>query len=483
MITGMKRILLFNPPVGFFQRSEDRCQANMEGSTASSLRACNDLGYMAAIVRKFNYEAKISDYPAEKLSWQSYMQDLESFNPDIVIMSITTATIIKDMEAFKIAKTHNPNIITIAKGAYFLDCNPEDLNSETYKVMDYAISGEAEFILPELISAIAQNKPLNAVKGLLYWEQDKQVIVKTDYAGFIDNLDSIPFPARDLMNNSLYIRPDTGKPMATISVSRGCPAQCIYCLTSNVSGKRIRKRSAKNIVDELQECVEKHNISSFFFKADTFTMDKKWVKEVCDEVHKRNLKIDWGTTSRVKPLDKETLSIMKEAGCWLVAFGIESGNEDTLEKIKKGATKDEARTAVRWAKEVGLKVYGYYLIGFPWETKEHIRDTVNFAKELDCDYIEFQIAVPFEGTELYEMVKGTDLLKESVIGHDSLTNPVIKTHYLTTEELFKLKTQAVKEYYLRPAFVIRTLKNIKDFNEFANYTKYGLRMVKNLTSL
>ncbi|MFH0703323.1 MAG: B12-binding domain-containing radical SAM protein [bacterium] len=477
-----KKIFLFNPPVGFFQRGEDRCQVNIDGSTSTALRACNDLGYMAAIAKKSGYAPKIKDYPAEKLKWKDYIRDFKEFMPDIAVMSITTATIEKDMEAFELAKSLNPEVITIAKGAHFSGCSCEELNKDIYKVMDYAISGEAEFIITDLIVSEALPYPpcINQIKGIFYWNEDKSRILKTLQPEFIENLDSLPFPARDLMNNKLYKRPDTGKPLATISVSRGCAFSCIYCLTPVVSGKKTRKRSAKNIVDEIQECVKKYNIKNFFFKADTFTIDKKWVTEVCEEILARKLKIEWVANSRVKPLELETLKLMKKAGCWLIAVGIESGSQESLEKMKKGITKEEAKQAVKWIKQAGLKTFGYYLIGFPWETKKHIEETVKFAKELDCDYIEIHIAVPFEGTELYERVKNTELLKKTVTGHDAFINPVIKTEHLTTKELLELKNKAIKEICLNPKYIIKTLGNIRSINEFVNYTKFGIRMTKNL---
>ncbi|OGI03037.1 MAG: hypothetical protein A2104_01835 [Candidatus Melainabacteria bacterium GWF2_32_7] len=475
-----RKVLLFNPPVGFYQRCEDRCQANVEGSASATLRACNDLGYMAAVLRKLNYEAKIMDYPAEKMKWDNYINDFKDFMPDVVVMSITTATIEQDMESFKIAKEIKPEVITIAKGAHFLSCSCEELNKNIYKVMDFALSGESEFIIEDLIKTIDNNQPVREVKGLLYWNYEKTEILKTLKPNFRDDLDSLPFPARDLMKNKLYPRPDTGKPMATISVSRGCPSSCIYCLTPTVSGKKVRKRSAKNIVDEIQECVEKYGIKDLFFKADTFTIDKKWVTEVCEEILVRGLKVEWGANSRVKPLDPETLKLMKKAGCWLIAFGIESGSEETLEKTKKNATKTEALQAVKWAKEAHLKISGYYLIGFPWETSKHIEETINFAKELDCDYSEFHIVTPFEGTELYEQIKGTKLLDESATGHDTFINPVMKTHYLSTKELLNFKNKALKEVYLKPAYIFKTLKGIKSTNELKNYTKFGIRMLKNM---
>lgn len=317
----MKKVLLFYPPVGLYQRGEDRCQANMEGSASGAIRACNDLGYIAAIAKELGFEPKIKDYPAENKKWKDYIKDLKEFNPDYIVMSITTATIEKDMEAFKIARQLLPEVVTIAKGAHFISCSADELNSNLYIDMDYAVSGEAEFITGKILNAHEKNKPIQEIKGIFYRAENG--MVKTEKYEYIDDLDSAPFPARELMNNKLYLRPDTGEPMATISVARGCPYQCFYCLTPVVSGKKLRKRSPKNIVDELQECVEKHNIKEFFFKADTFTVDRYWVLDVCEEIMRRNLKISWGASARVKPLDEEMLDKMKQAGCWLMALGIE----------------------------------------------------------------------------------------------------------------------------------------------------------------
>jgi len=449
----------------------------MEGSASGSIRACNDLGYMAAVAKNLGLEPKIMDYATEGKSWDDYINDLKEFQPDIVVMSITTATIEKDMEAFNIAKNILPGVISIAKGAHFISCAVDELNKELYEVMDFAISGEAEFVIGDLLKALLENNSINDVKGIFY--RGENGMVKTSEYECVDDLDSLPFPARELMNNKLYPRPDTGEPMATISVARGCPFPCFYCLTPVVSGKKLRKRSSQNIVDELQECVEKHGIKDFFFKADTFTVDRNWVIEVCNEIMRRNLKISWGTSARVKPLDEKMLQKMKKAGCWLMALGIESANDETLKKIKKGATRQDAINAVSMIKKAGIRIYAYYMIGFPWETREHIKETVNFAKQLNCDFIEFHIAVPFEGTEYYEQIKDTKLMEHRAIGHDSYLHPAVRTHYLTSDEILELKNQALREVCLSPGYIINTLKNIKNVKELLNYSRYGFRMLKN----
>lgn len=134
-------------------------------------------------------------------------------------------------------------------------------------------------------------------------------------------------------------------------------------------------------------------------------------------------------------------------------------------------------------KKAGIKIYAYYMLGFPWETKDHISETVKFAKQLNCEFIEFHIAVPFEGTEFYEQIKNTQWMKNTAIGHDSYLNPAVRTSFLTSEEILELKNKALREVCLSPDYIIRALKNIKNIKQFKNYTKYGLKMIINTLNL
>src|SRR3989304_7524666 len=195
------------------------------------------------------------------------------------------------------------------------------------------------------------------------------------------------------MKNHLKPSPDTSEPQATIQTSRGCPSQCIFCLSPLISGMKLRERSVSNIVAELEECVNKYHIQNFFFRADTFTMNKKSVVELCKEIIGRNLDIAWVGNSRVNTIDAERLTWMKKAGCWLGAFGIESGNDEIQKQIKKGTTRSQAREAVKLCKKLGIKTYSFYLIVFPWETSEMIMYSRGLIKPLRIDFSEIHIAI------------------------------------------------------------------------------------------
>lgn len=472
----LEKALLFNPPVGLYQRGEDRCQAEVDGGSATSLRPPNDLGYIASMVRQIGVTPVIADYPAEKKQWSHFEEDLKRNQPDLLVMSITTPTIKDDMQAFTIAKAMNPEIFTIAKGAHFSTCNKEDLKEAVYHVMDVAIAGEAETIVNNLILAKRNGSDLSKVRGVLLRNHLNQII-RTDPEPFWTDLDKIPFPARDLMKNHLYVRPDTGEPQATIQTSRGCPSQCIFCLSPLISGIKLRERSVGNIIAELEECVNKYSIRNFFFRADTFTMNKKSVIELCKEIINRRLDIAWVANSRVNTIDEERLAWMKKAGCWLVAFGIESGNDEIQKKIKKGTTRAQAREAVKLCRKLGIKTYGFYLIGFPWETKEMIMDTLLLAKELRCDFSEIHIAIPYEGTGFYEIAQDLGILTETAVGHNYFSNPAIGTLHVSKDELIRMRTKALRSLYLSPRYIGRTIIHIKSFRELKNYAGYGLRLL------
>ncbi len=475
----LEKALLFNPPVGLYQRGEDRCQAEVDGSSATSLRPPNDLGYIASMLRQINVTPFIVDYPAEGKQWNQFKDDLKTVQPNFLVMSITTPTLKDDMKAFSIAKELNPSIFTIAKGAHFYTCNKEDLREAIFDVMDVAVIGEAETIINNLILIKRNGSDLFGVKGIIFRDHLNQV-VQTDPEHFWTNLDKIPFPARYLIKNELYTRPDTGEPQATIQTSRGCPSQCIFCLSPIISGMKLRERSVENIIAEIEECVDKYNIKNFFFRADTFTINRKTVIEICKRIINRKLEIEWVANSRVNTLDEERLKWMKKAGCWLMALGIESGNDEIQKRIKKGTTRTQAREAVELCKKFGIKTFGFYLIGFPWETKEMIMDTLDLARELRCDFSEIHIAIPYEGTEFYKIARDYGIVEETVVGYNYFSNPAIGTLHVSKDELIKMRKKALRSIYLNPRYITNTLIRIKNPKEVKNYTRYGIRLIKNL---
>lgn len=475
----MKKIMLVYPPVGSYQRGEDRCQINIDASVANAFRACNDLGYVASILKE-KYQIFLKDYSAEKLSYINFENDFISFSPDIIFISTTNGSIYEDLAFVAKVKKLKKEIIVVLKGALFFNPEPQLFDELDLSNVDYLIGGEVEFIIADLL----QGSNLELIQGISYKKDGNWV--SNNMVEFNFELDSIPFPARELMNNSLYVNPATNRPMATISTSRGCPSSCIYCISPIISGKNVRYRTPENVVQELKECVHKHNICDFFFKSDTFTINKEWVIQLCDLIINSELKgkINWVANSRVNTIDEEMLLKMKQAGCSVIALGIESGSDESLVRMKKGTNVEQNRKAVKLIKNFGLKTYGFYLIGFPWENKEHLEQTRNLIFELDTDFIELSITTPFKGCELYSMLceKLDDGAK--VLGKDSFKYITLGTDYLTSEEIQTFRKNIILKYHLRPKYILKKIFN-KDLTPslFFNYVKYGFRLLKNIFNL
>lgn len=476
-----EQVMLLYPPGPLYQRGEDRCQGNIEASAATAMRACNDLGYAAAVLLQKNYEVYLKDYQTERLTLADVCADIVRLQPQLILLSVTNGTIFDDLKFVAALKEHTDAVIVL-KGAIFWDPPHEMVQLLDLSQVDYIIGGEVEFSIGQVADlALRGEGTAEEIPNIFY--QTDGAMHPTFFHVWEQHLDTIPFPARQLMNNALYTRPDTGEAMATIQTSRGCAAGCIYCLSPDISGKHIRYRSVDNVMAELEECYHVHHIRNFFFKADTFTMDAAWVKELCERIIASPLygNIAFTANSRVRPLKKETLEIMKKAGCFLVAFGFESGSDETLTKAHKGTTVAENRQAARWCKEVGLPVYGFFMIGFPWEGRAHLEATKQLIFELGCDFIEVHIALPYYGTRLYELYEAAGLLKRQTYGANYFESNIQGTSELDYAELSAFRDDVMKHYYLRPSYIAARLKDcLTKPVVLKNYWKYGWRLVGNL---
>lgn len=465
------KVLLIYPPTGVYDRA-DRCQAPIEEEGIEMIRPPMDLAYMAAMIEKAGKKAIIKDYPAERKGIGDFKNDLRKIKPDILVLSVTTPTLDSDIRCCTLAKKINLEIITIAKGAHFYEFDKEILAS--FGDLDVVIRGETEFAIYEIV----KGERFKDIQGISYRRGKR--IIRNKERPFLEDLDSLPLPARHLLNNELYRFPDTGLPYALILSGRGCPGGCIFCLVGKVSGKKLRVRSVKSIIEEIETCLKDFNIRTFFFRADTFTWNKDWVIEFCEALVKKNLKIRWGTNSRVDTIDREMIIMMKKAGCDVIGFGIESGNQEILDKMRKNITLEDSRKAVELCNKYGIKTLLFFIIGLPWEDKNTIDETINFAKELPGTFYNFSIAYPFPGTEYAKITKENSLLaKHSLYGFD-YANPAVKTFFLSNEDLIFYRKEALKQIYCRPIYVWRVLRQIKSLNELGNYIREGLIKTRKL---
>ncbi len=474
-----ERVMLIYPPGKLYQRGEDRCQSNIDESAANSIHACNDLGYAASVLRNKDYQVFLKDYQTEGKRFQDVLKDVFSFRPDLVFLSITNGSIYRDI-AFINQLVAAFQCRIVIKGAIFFDITLRHLEKLNLEHVDCCVGGEVEFIIGDLVDALLRGEGrLEDIPGIVFKTTDG--FQKTDFSFFCPDVDALPFPARDLMNNALYTRPDTGETMATISVARGCPSQCIYCLTPIISGRRARCRSADNVFREMEECYFKYEISSFFFKADTFTLDESFVCALCDKIIQSELcgHIAFTANARADCVSPELLKKMKAAGCFMLAVGFESGNDETLSKIKKGITVEKNLRAAQMIKAAGIPLFGFFMIGFPWETAAMIKETEQLIHRINPDFLELHIAMPFYGTQLYAACAQAGVLSGSGFGYDYYAPNTTGTAFLSAKEVDTLKRGILLRFYLRPRYIARKMiKAAGRPRTVFNYIRYGVHLLK-----
>lgn len=403
------------------------------------------LAYIGAILKKKNHEVCIIDLNLENNIPDSDINLVATTNIDYYNCPLLNLEEIKE-NLLKIKKIGKPIILIGPHGT----STPEYF--EDY--VDYIVMGEPELTVEETIDCLSRKKPLKSVLGLHYNSGRK--FISNSPRPLIKDLDSLPFPDRSLMRINEYKNPVCKyNPFTAILTTRGCPYQCTFCY-KGVYGSLWRKRSPENVVNELIEIRKKYNIKEIWFRDDLFLLEKERVREICRGIIKNNLDLSWGCQSRVDNLDFETLQEMKKAGCYVLFFGIESASPKIIDQIKKKITLEKVEQVANWCKQLNMRTRGYFIIGFPGETKESIAEALNFAKRIDLDYFLVSIFTPYPDTEIYN-----NALKEGVIpGKDwkySLEYSGRINTKFNLDDLVKIKRDLYKKYYFRPGYIIRRI--------------------------
>jgi len=360
------------------------------------------LGYIASYLRQNDISTSLID--CTFLSQQEALDRIQKTNPKII--GIYSMFSMKH-PAIRMAKLLRNNCEVLVAGGPLPTLCPEDFLED----FDIVATGEGEQTMLELVSAIENRRSVSAVRGIVYKKQKKNDdprVVYTPPGGFIEDLDSLPFPSRDFFDNQSYknhYSEKFGYTTTSLISSRGCPFNCDFCSRA-VFGRGFRTRSASNIANEM-ESVQTLGYDRIWFADDCFTLNRKRLLIICDEIIQRRLKMDWECLSRVDTIDMETALKMRQAGCIRVFFGIESGNDAVLALMKKKATAKKARKAVLTTKSAGIQAGAFFIVGYPGETDKTILDTLKFASSLPLDYLSFTMPYPIPGTSLYEKVKDT----------------------------------------------------------------------------
>lgn len=358
------------------------------------------LGYIVSYLRQNGITANLVD--CTFVSEKEAVERVKNSSPDIIgiysMFSMKT-------QALQMAHLLKHSCSMLVAGGPLPSISPEYFVSD----FDAVAIGEGEKTALELVQCFERGHPISETRGIAYREKDQSQygkIVYTKPRQFIKNLDSLPFPARDQFDNEAYRKHFSqkfGYTATSVITSRGCPFKCDFCSRA-IFGNHFRARSAKNVVDEM-ESVKELGYDRIWFSDDCFTLDKKRLLSICEEIRQRRLEIGWECLSRVDAVDKETASRMKQAGCVRVFFGLESGNDAVLSLMKKQATTNQGLKAVLTVKSAGIQAGAFFIVGYPGETSETILDTLRFGSSLPLDYLSFTLPYPIPGTALYERVK------------------------------------------------------------------------------
>ncbi|MCD6483519.1 MAG: cobalamin-dependent protein [Candidatus Odinarchaeota archaeon] len=407
------------------------------------------LAYLASVARNKGHDVRIIEAIGENKTFEDLHRELIHYDPDVVGITATTSMIPDAYILARMAKEINPNIIILVGGPH-VTFVPEQTLKECPEI-DIVVRGEGEQTFAELLDEIEKQKEFKKVLGLTYRDRDG-TIKSTGPRPLIANVDNIPFPAFDLINWDAY--KFSGVRYGTIITSRGCPFQCIFCSSSLQFGKKYRAHSAERVLREIKILYDEYRIREIEFLDDTFTLNRKRARKIADMIINEGFDLSWSVSSRVDTFDKMTGERMHKAGAHTIYFGLESGTQKILDYIGKRITLHQSRDAVRMAKKIGLQTLGSFIIGFPQETKEDIKKTINFAKHVGVDYAQFTVATPFPGTKLWYEALAKNLLLTKDWRKYTAINVVMKSYHLSPKQILKLLRNAYISFYLRFGYIL-----------------------------
>ena len=422
------------------------------------------IAYLAAYLRKNEIRVKILDCKSLDLNHQDVAVKIREYNPDIIGLGPFTEEINEARKVCQTAKSINPNVITIFGGPHASALPQRTL--EEFSELDLVVCGEGERTLTE----IANGKDLSMIRGIAY-RVYSQIIVNQP-AELIKDLDSLPFPAWDLFpldsyrgRLSMHLREKIKKPILELPIlsARGCPFNCIFCYKAYPG---LRNRNPINIIDEIEYNMKEYKATEFFFVEGTFAANREQGIKICDEIINRGLnkKIKWMVETRVNVVTEELLEKMKQAGCKQVDFGVESGDEQILANTKKGITINQVKKAVKLAKQAGLKVGCYFVIGHPFETEKTIKKTYRLARELDPDLMNVGIMIPYPGTEVRRMAEAEEgnyhLVCEDWSEYTKQRGGPLELTNIPLKNLQKIQSREYLRYYIRPSKIPFILKHV-----------------------
>lgn len=446
------------------------------------------LGWLATNARKSHklHDVKILDALKEGMGNAAIAKTIQDLNIDIVGFQVWSKDIHMVKSVSNTIKFVKPETKIIVGGIH-----PTMMPEETMRFfgnsIDFAYKGEGEIgfkIFLDILSSGTEEGSFKEIPGLVWREGNH---IKINDNKMIEDLDSLDFPAWDLIPPATYPKSPHGAfyknfPVAPIIVTRGCPFPCTFCSAQAASGGKLRSRSLGHVLEELEMLYYKFGVREFQIEDDNFTINNKFVENFCETLLLKNLNMTWSFPNgiRLDTIDRQLLKLMKKAGCYAVNFGIESGSARILNMIKKRITLEQIRSQITMAHEEGYYTGGFFILGFPTETREEMESTIRFAHSLPLDRVGVSYFQPFPGTPLfYELVKKGEIPGDWAHYHyTTLHSLTYVPTTLSAKELQFMRKNMLRTFYFRPKILIKLLKEIKSPSHMYYMIKRGIRWLR-----
>ncbi len=454
-MTGSRRprVALVNPPHSLAERYG---AMRSVGNTMPSLGL---LG-LAAVLREAKFDVAVVDAPSRDLGYADTLRELDAFGPDAVGMTAFTPSIFNVVKTAEMLKSARPGLPIVLGGPHLAAAPMETMRR--FPCFDAGALGEAELTIAPLFRALIDGGETSTISGLLI-RRDGEVVA-TGRPEVIKDLDLLPFPAWDLLPGFPHAyRPAAHThrrlPAATMFTSRGCPEQCTFC-DRGVFGNSVRAFSASYVVSQIEYLVTRFGIRDLTIYDDIFPLLKPRLLTICDLLRKKGIDLTWSCNSRVNLVDAEVLAAMRSAGCWQIGYGIESGDQEILNRISKRVRLEQVEKAVRLTDEAGIRAKGFFILGHPGETMASIRRTIDFAKSLRLTDYQTCLFTPFPGTEAHADAHVWGEFDDDWRRMNLLT-PVFVPRGLTADSMVYWAARSYREFYLRPRIIWRYLTGIR----------------------
>ena len=460
----MKKVLLINPP---WVIGEDK---NLWKEVASAWPSLG-LGYIASVLEQDGHQVYYLDCSAEHYTVGDMAKVLDNYQALDFVGITATTPLIKNALAIAGLVKEKFGQAKVVMGGVHPSIMPDEVLADP--AVDFVVIDEGEETMRELVAG----QTVEEILGIAYKKDG--VICKNPLRPLIPDLDTIPAPAYHLMNMKTF-RPAVGSykrlPVMIMFATRGCPGRCTFCYRTFRG--IIRKRSARNIVNEIKILKRDYGIKEISFYDDTFTVLRPVIQEFCRILLDEKLDLTWSCFSRVDCVDEELLRLMKKAGCHLILFGVESADEQILQNINKRISLAQVVRVMRLARKIGLETRTSFMFGNQGETEETIKKTIDFAIKLDSDEVQFNIATPYPGTELFAWAKERGYIKSFNWNDYSYSNVVLELPGLDREKLHYYYTLAHRKFYFRPKIILRRLLHIRSWEQFKQEFKGALALLK-----